>query len=194
VRRALYAPASSAGWLNLDAAASDRVAILLRALEEPGTLDPLGLGSVRDAFSARLSPGTSTIQTRLRYFVFLPWIFERLEAARVAPADFARRLRSLEAQLIDCLRHLGPNQGVIGFRAGGQVLRLPGEVYWGGLGSWGLRRYDLSLGEYGKRAAAFGRLQPDRDDDGNGAVSATSMWPRLPNRRRTSSPRLSHSS
>ena len=109
-----YAPASSIGWLDLDAAASERVGTLLRSLEEPGTLDVLGLGSVRDAFSDMLSPGTSTVQTRLRYFIFLPWILKRLETQCVSPADFPRRLREDEARLIDCLRHLGPDQGVVG--------------------------------------------------------------------------------
>src|SRR3954454_17081433 len=113
-----YSPASSVGWLDLDAKASERVATLLRSLEEPGTLDPLGLGAVRDAFSSMLSPGTSTIQTRLRYFVFLPWIFADLESRHVAARDFAVRLRDSEACLIDCLRPLGPNQGVIGYSAG----------------------------------------------------------------------------
>ena len=88
-----YAPESSLGWLDLDSAASERVGTLLRSLEEPSTLDVLGLGTVRDAFSAMISPGTSTIQTRLRYFIFLPWIFRRFEAERVSPGDFARRLR-----------------------------------------------------------------------------------------------------
>src|SRR3954451_1955956 len=97
-------PASSFGWLALDAAASERVATLLRALDEPAALDPLGLGSIRDAFSWMLSPGTSTIQTRLRYVVFLPWICAGLEAQRVQPAEFARRLLDAEAQLIECLR------------------------------------------------------------------------------------------
>lgn len=175
-----YAPASSLGWLDLDAAASERVGALLRSLEEPGTLDALGLGSVRDAFSAMLSPGTSTIQTRLRYFVFLPWIFVRLESQRVPPAEFARRLRDAESRLIDCLRHLGPNQGVIGYAAGRDIKRLPSEAYWGGLGSWGLRRLDLSLAEYGKRAAALGRLRPDRDDDGNTTKRAVTMWVSMP--------------
>ena len=104
-----YAPASSLGWLDLDDAARERVGTLLRALEEPGTLDVLGLGTVRDAFSAILSPGTSTIQTRLRYFIFLPWIFAGLETQRVSPAEYRRRLREDEARLIDCLRHLGSN-------------------------------------------------------------------------------------
>lgn len=175
-----YSPTSSAGWLDLDAAASERVGTLLRSLEEPGTLDPLGLGSVRDAFSAMLSPGTSTIQTRLRYFVFLPWIFSSLESQRVSPRDFARRLRDTEARLIGCLRPLGPNQGVIGYTAGRDLKRLPSEAYWGGLGNWGLRRFDLSLNEYAQRAAAFGRLRPDRDDDGNVAVSSAAMWAPMP--------------
>lgn len=175
-----YAPASSLGWLDLDAAASERVATLLRSLEEPGTLDALGLGSVRDAFATALSPGTSTIQTRLRYFVFLPWIFSRLEDQRVAPAEFAQRLRDTEAHLIDCLRHLGPNQGVIGYTAGRNLKRLPSEIYWGGLGGWGLRRLDLSLAEYGKRAAAIGRLRPERDDVGNATSRTVSMWARMP--------------
>jgi len=166
--------------LDLDAAASERVGVLLRALEEPNTLDALGLGSVRDAFSAMLSPGTSTIQTRLRYFVFLPWIFQRLEDQRVPAAEFAGRLRNDEARLIDCLRHLGPNNGVIGYTAGRDLKRMPSEAYWGGLGSWGVRQLDLSLAEYAQRAAALGRLRPDRDDDGNATVRSVSMWARLP--------------
>jgi hypothetical protein len=175
-----YAPASSLGWLDLDAAASERVGTLLRALEEPGTLDALGLGAVRDAFSAILCPGTSTIQTRLRYFLFLPWIFAHLEEQRVSAADFGRQLRETEALLIDCLRHLGPDVGVIGYTVGRDLKRLPSSVYWGGLGSWGLRRLDLSLAEYGQRVAAFGRTRVDRDDDGNATRRPVSMWARMP--------------
>ena len=175
-----YAPASSLGWLDLDAAASERVGTLLRSLEEPGTLDELGLGTVRDALSTMLSPGTSTVQTRLRYFIFLPWIFARLETQRVAPGDFARRLREDEARLIDCLRHLGPRQGVIGYTARRDLKRMPSEAYWGGLETWGLRRLDLSIAEYGQRAAALGRLQPEHDDDRNATTRAVSMWAPIP--------------
>src|SRR3954471_9825956 len=101
-----YSPASSVGWLDLDAKASERVATLLRSLEEPGTLDPLGLGSVRDAFSNMLSPGTSTIQTRVRCFLFLAWVLPEREAQRGAPTGFAGRSPDTEARLIQCLRHL----------------------------------------------------------------------------------------
>lgn len=123
-----YVPESSLGWLDFDSAASERVGELLRALDEPGTLDVLGLGTVRDAFSGMLNPGTSTIQTRLRYFLFVPWICARLEAQRVPPGEFSRRLRDDEARLIDCLRHLGHNQGVIGYTAGRSLKRMPSDA------------------------------------------------------------------
>ncbi len=175
-----YAPESSLGWLDFDSAASERVGELLRALDEPGTLDVLGLGTVRDAFSGMLNPGTSTIQTRLRYFIFVPWICAGLEAKGVQPADFARRLRDDEAQLIKCLHHLGRNQGIIGYTAGRGLKRMPSDAYWGGLGTWGLRRMDLSISEYGQRAASLGNMRPDRDDDGNATMRTVSMWAELP--------------
>jgi len=175
-----YSPASSVGWLDFDAAASERVSTLLQSLEEPSTLDALGLGSIRDAFSDMLTPGTSTVQTRLRYFIFLPWIFKRLEDRHVPAADFARRLRDAEAQLIDCLRHLGPGQGVIGRVAGRDLRRMPSDIYWGSMEAWGIRRRGLSLAEYAQRAAAIGRLRPERDDDGSATKAGVSMWTVIP--------------
>ena len=175
-----YSPASSLGWLDFDAAAADRVATLLRALQEPATLDVLGLGSVVNTFSQMLHPGTSYIHTNLRYFMFLPWIFQRLEADRVAPGDFFRRLRDDEARLIDCLRHLGPGQGVIGYQAGRNLKRMPSSIYWGALREWGLRRVSLGLGEYSQRAAAVGRYRAARDDDGNVTDPTYSIWAPLP--------------
>ena len=175
-----YAPASSAGWLDFDAAASERVSTLLRSLDEPSTLDVLGLGSIRDAFSDMLSPGTSTVQTRLRYFIFLPWIFKSLEDQHLSAADFARRLRDAEAKLIDRLSPLGPGQGVIGRVARRNLRRMPSDIYWGSMEAWGIRRLNLSLAEYAQRAAANGRLRPERDDDGNATKAGASMWANLP--------------
>ena len=167
------------GWLDFDAAAAERVATLLRSLREPTTLDVLGLGSVRDAFSGMLHPGTSYIHTKLRYFMFLPWIFQRMERDQVAPGDFFRRLHHDEALLIDRLRHLGPGNGVIGYQAGRNLKRMPSSIYWGGLGDWGLRRLPLSLGEYAQRAAGAGKLAI-LDDDGKVTDPSSPMWAPLP--------------
>ena len=175
-----YAPASSLGWLDFDAAATERVASLLRAFQEPTTLDVLGLGSVRDSFSDMLHPGTSYLHTRLRYLMFLPWIFQRLEAEKVAPGTFFPRLRHDEGRLIECLRHLGPGKGVIGYRAGRDLKYMPSSMYWGGLWEWGLRRLPLGLGEYAERAAAFGLIDPVKDDDGAVTDRTVSMWAPMP--------------
>lgn len=175
-----YSPASSLGWLDLDAAASERVATLLRSLEEPGTIDALGLGSIRDAFSDMLTPGTSTVQTRLRYFIFLPWIFQRLEADGTPPARFARKLRDYEVKLIDCLLHLGPEERVIGSIARRALRRMPSDIYWAGMMAWGIRRLPLSIAEYGQQIAARGRLRIERDEDGNATEPSTPMWAAIP--------------
>lgn len=175
-----YAPASALGWLDLDAAASERAAVLLRAFEEPGTLDPLGLGAIRDVFSNVFAPGTSTIQTRLRYFLFVPWICQGLESARVTPGEFAARLRADEARLIQQLRHLGPNRGVQGYSAGRDLRRMPSEAYWGGIGSWGIRRLDLSIREYGRQIRHLSGRTVELDDDHNPVATSRSMWATLP--------------
>ena len=180
VRLTAYSPASSLGWLDFDAAAADWVARLLKALQEPSTLDVLGLGSVVTTLSDMLHPGTSYVHTRLRYLIFLPWIFQRLEADGVAPGDFSRRLRDDEILLIDCLRHQGSGQGVIGYQAGRNLKRMPSDIYWGALWDWGLRRLPLGLGEYAQRAAGFGRYRAGRDDDGNATDETHSMWAALP--------------
>ncbi len=103
-----------------------------------------------------------------------------LESESVPPADFSRRLRHDEARLIECLRHLGPNRGVIGYTARRDLKRMPSDAYWGGLRTWGLRRLDLSIWEYGQRAAALGRAQPERDGDDNAMTRGVSMWATLP--------------
>lgn len=50
-------------------------------------IDPLGLGPVRDALSETLFPGISTIQTRARYFPFVPWIYRSLDEDRIGSYD-----------------------------------------------------------------------------------------------------------
>ena len=69
---------------------------------------------------------------------------------------------------------------MIGYTKGADLQRWPSEIYWGGLGTWGLRRYDLTLSEYGKRAAAFGRLNAAVDDDRQPTVPRRGMWVTLP--------------
>jgi hypothetical protein len=58
---------------------------------------------VRDALANILFPGTSTIQTRARYFLLVPWIYRELEGREATGADIARLARRNEIRLIQAL-------------------------------------------------------------------------------------------
>ena len=74
--------AATLTWLDLTASDRDRMRQVLDLFKERGTVDEMGLGRLRDALSEALFPGTSTIQTRLRYVLFVPWIYRQLEARK----------------------------------------------------------------------------------------------------------------
>ena len=50
-------------------------------------------GVIRDVFSDLLFPGISTIQTRARYFLIVPWIYQRHEKRRTSSACSRSRVR-----------------------------------------------------------------------------------------------------
>ena len=127
---------STLTWIDHDASARERSLRILALFQEKESRDELGLGGIRDSFADQLFPGTSTIQTRLRYMLFVPWIYKNLEDRRVSPGDFARRADEAERDLIDTMRNTDEREaGVFGGQAGRQLKRLPSSVYWAGLGA-----------------------------------------------------------
>ena len=74
----------------------------------------------------------SMIQTRVRYFLFVPWLFRMLKPADRDPERFAQRIRQLQDQLRRSLMKGGESLGVNGYLAGGNVQRLPSSVYLAG--------------------------------------------------------------
>ena len=142
---------------------------------EHGTRDELGLASVRDAFADRFFPGTSTIQTRARYFLIVPWVFKRLEEKMVGQANIATRARRAETTIIEAIEASDDSDGNIGKFAKGALKRLPSSVYWQGLWVWGIRLFPGSIAQYqrsldrhhGQRArhAARGEERDSEHDD-----------------------------
>lgn len=121
---------------------------VLALFRERNTRDELGLGGIRDSFSDQLFPGTSTIQTRLRYFLFVPWMYRELESEHVSSAKIERVGREFELRLLDSLVMADDTAGVFGVSAKRTIQRLPSEVYWSGLGVWGLRCHPGSQQDY----------------------------------------------
>ena len=147
--------ASTFAWLDFSDRDRKRAMDVVDLFREDETRDELGIGVIRDAISDRLFPGTSTIQTRIRYFLFIPWLFRGLNARDAAPERFAQRIRQLQDRVRESLVKGGETLGVIGFRAGRDVQRLPSSVYWSGLHRLGLLRFQGS--EYDYRSSLVGR-------------------------------------
>lgn len=135
-------------WIDFDEAERSQMQRLIALFHEQDTRDELGLGSVRDFLSDQFFPGTSTIQTRLRYMLFVPWILRSLESGNRSPAQLKSEGRSLELKLIAALKKGSETVGVIGGSVGDRLQSLPSAIYWSGLAQWGIRQFDGSIESY----------------------------------------------
>lgn len=170
-------------WLDLTASDRNRMRQILDLFKEQGTIDEMGLGSLRDAFSEALFPGTSTIQTRLRYVLFVPWIYRQLEARKVTASNVSAQLRKAELDLIGPLLKNGRSQGVIGERARGSLARQPSSVYWTALMRWGLFLHERPQGWYHTQFTNLlngPTLEESADDPGIFLARQPNWHPRLP--------------
>ncbi len=153
---------SNFGWVDLAEQDRQNMADVLNLFRERDTRDELGLGSVRDAFANLLFPGTSTIQTRARYMLFVPWVYLGHEKRRTPSKDIAQKARDDELKLVEILLDSDDTEGVIGKDARAKLQRLPSSVYWSGLGTWGIRLFDGSQAQYHRYLDAFYRRRKEQ--------------------------------
>lgn len=160
--------ASSFTWLDYSERERRQMLDVIHLFDEKTTRDELGIGVVRDAFADMLFPGTSTIQTRARYFLFIPWIYRGLERRGVGSAHIAAEARKREVALTKAIIGSKDSRGVFGRQAGAGLKRLPSSVYWQGLGTWGIRIFPGSQEQYHRSLNAFYERSKrrERTDDG----------------------------
>ena len=174
---------SSLAWIDFDEAERQRAQRIMALFQERETRDELGLGGIRDSIADHLFPGTSTIQTRLRYMLFIPWLFQMLEESTAGSDQLEIEARALENRLANALKASGESNGVIGRDAGADLQRLPSSVYWAGLGTWGIRLYTGSthnLFSYMRHLRNRPR-QTRESGDVTSAAEAFQIWsPSLP--------------
>ncbi len=147
--------ASTFTWLDYSEHERRKMLDVIELFGERTTRDELGLGGVRDAFAELLFPGTSTIQTRAKYFLFIPWVYLLLEQKRTSSAAVATRARKLETELMQAIEPSDDASGLIGRRARENVRRLASNVYWQGLSVWGIRMFSGSQDEYHRSLDVF---------------------------------------
>jgi hypothetical protein len=179
--------ASSVTWLDHSEHERKRALDVISLFREQGTIDELGIGTVRDAFADLFFPGISTIQTRAAYFLFVPWMYAKLEhdiSSSWSYEEIIRRARTREIDLIGPMIRNDQIDGLIGREARNRLQRLPSTIYWGGLRTFGVLWYPGSQEAY-HRTLALGRGERGgltRDDDGEplAGESAPNWDPHLP--------------
>lgn len=170
---------SSLTWLQFDEAQARRSRELIRALEEPSTLDSIGIGTIRDGFADILLPGTSTLHTRVRYFLLVPWAMRHVAGRRPRTRDqYDRWLRETEVRTIDMLKAGSPDaHGIVGVDRGSRVKTLPSTIYWNALAAWDVRA-DGAMSRSELRDLVISRRSARRSEDGQ--VHGYVVWDDLP--------------
>jgi hypothetical protein len=139
---------------------------IVNLFSERESRDELGVGQVRDALSDTLFPGTSTLLTRARYMILIPWCFVAAGRGGAAADSRARRVEDNERSLIAALKADGDEEGLLGRVAGRGLKNLPSSLYWVALRQFGiLSSPTLSSQD----AIELGTPVLKEDDEGDGA-------------------------
>jgi hypothetical protein len=175
---------STFAWLDYSERQRRRMLEVVEMFREEGTVDELGIGAVRDALSDTLFPGSSTLHTRVRYLLFIPWIYLGLEHARVESKHVDAALKRREVRLIESLEAGGEYEGVIGIDARAKLKRFPSILYWNALEVFGLRTFRGSQMQYHRSLDGISHQRataPTSEGDEPGAGLAVQTWhPRIP--------------
>ena len=160
------------GWIDYSKEERNKIVSILRLLGTQGTIDEIGIGSVRDAFSDLLFPGISVLQTRAKYFVLIPYLFEsackesargKLHSGKDVRNFIERREDKIVGALMKSAKNDDDRNGIIGSRnyaSGRSVKMKPSSIYWNGLRtSTILLHPELSLDSACNAIYQKGRLQ-----------------------------------
>lgn len=182
----------SLGWIDFSKNERDKVLNVIHLLDEPGAVDELGIGAIRDAFADYFFPGTSTVQTRAKYFLIVPYVLMEAGSGQYG-SDLNAILRRIDNEERHCRDILikTSNDGVIGSLVPKSwVLRAPSNIYWNGIKRIGIFKEDLSVKEYVhqsilqrslKKAKEYGNREKDaeeneKDDIDAGDITSIQFW------------------
>lgn len=153
---------SSISWIDFSDQDRRHMIEVISLFKERDTRDELGLGSIRDALADLFFPGTSTLQTRARYYLFVPWIYLNFEKREVPSTRVSERVKWDELKVLRALQMAGDGEGIIGQRSGASLHRFPSSIYWNGLRRWGILRFAASRDQYHRSLDGLYRRRRDR--------------------------------
>ncbi|RJQ39541.1 MAG: hypothetical protein C4550_05095 [Nitrospiraceae bacterium] len=127
------------GFIDFSKEERNKILATLKLLGTQTALDELGIGVIRDAYADILFPGISTIQTRAKYFVLIPYLFERAANQKLSSGrELYKWLTANEDKMVETLVRNSDSEetGIIGKNALKQkraVKMKPSSIYWNGL-------------------------------------------------------------
>ena len=137
------------GWIDFSPTHHNKVMLVMDLFKEQGVIDELGLGTIRDAISDLLFPGTSTIQTRAKYFLLIPWILQDIESRGRIDQLFSDLEESEISFVISLHRNSPSDFGIIGATLpNSNPKRKPSSIYWNGLRTYGILNFKGSINDY----------------------------------------------
>ena len=134
------------GFIDFSKEERNKILATLKLLGTQTALDELGIGVIRDGYADILFPGISTIQTRAKYFVLIPYLFQKAAELNLQSGAQVRKwLIAAEDKLVQTLADNSDDSenGIIGKRALGQkrtVKMRPSGIYWNGLRTFEILR------------------------------------------------------
>ena len=141
------------GWIDFSKSEREKVRSVLDLLGEQGVLDELGIAQIRDGFANLFFPGTTTIQTRAKYFLIVPYALKDLELN--SSKEYSKLKNELKYSEQNCakifLEKNSKESGVIGslrIAQGKWVQRTPASIYWAGLRTFRIFKSDITLDQY----------------------------------------------
>ena len=141
------------GWIDFSKSEREKILNVLDLLNEPGVLDELGISPIRDGFSDLFFPGTSTIQTRAKYFFIVPYALKDLELNN--EKSYSKLKKQLDDTEDKCARKLLDinfhERGIIGRRSIASnkwIKRTPASIYWAGLRRYQIFKAKMSIDQY----------------------------------------------
>jgi hypothetical protein len=129
---------SAFGWTLLSRDALRRAETQLHEDVE-GVRDEIGFLGLHQAYADRFFPGTSVLHKRLRYVLFVPWIYEKVSQQ----ADGQAISAAVEKQELILTGRLksAKESGIIGERNYPEpTTQPPTMVYWSALATWRILR------------------------------------------------------
>lgn len=173
---------SSYGWTYLSRSALRRAEHQLSGAGE-GVRDEIGFLILHQRYADYFFPGTSVLHTRLRYALFVPWIYQTLydEAPSGRIADILQRH---EVRLAGRLKRASGRGVIGGINYPRPTAQPPSFSYWAALGSWGiLRKQDGRVPSRARiNALLQGRHRKVLDDDGQALHGTDLPFSALPPR------------